>query len=157
MNLTWLLICFQKTRFKFKHSLFLSVRWLRLHPTHAKTFALRLHFLICEKWLSNLNVDLNVLSLAIWRLMAFFGDRWLKNLEARNDRMKSSKMKESIILCTYWKKISLSILLLKYFKFKSKNKIKSMNLRYQKMNKSVNLEGKLFCFIELIFLKISQA
>ena len=59
------------------------------------------------------------------------------------------------LTCT--QKVSLSILLLKYFKFKSKNKIKSMNLRYQKINKSVNLEGKLFCFIELIFLKISQA
>ena len=55
------------------------------------------------------------------------------------------------------KKFSLSIFLLKYFKFKSKNWMKSMNLRYQEINKSVNLEGKLFCFIELIFLKIGQA
>ena len=96
MNLTWLLICFQKTRFKFKHSLFLSVRWLRLHPTHAKTFALRLHFLICEKWLSNLNVDLYVFSLAIWRLMAFFGNRRLKNLEARNDGWNLLKWKSRL-------------------------------------------------------------
>ena len=74
---------------------------------------------------------------------------WLNSYQSKKIIMVEN------LTCT--QKVSLSILLLKYFKFKSKNRIKSMNLRYQEINKSANLEGKLFCFIKLIFLKIGQA